>query len=120
MIWGIKKKMKVDDTAYKILGKIQLMEEKVPLLTKIDQKFYSQLAGYQKNPNSISNIESETIERIFIGICELREKKIVKAALSKARGGKPDLKNMLVEEKKLFDSIIDILIQSRKQFLSDH
>ena len=105
--------MKVDDTAYKTLRKIQLMEEKSPLLTKIDQKFYSQLSEYQKNPNNISGKDSQIIERIFISICELREKKIVKAALSKARGGKPDLKNMLDGEKKLFDSTLDVLMQTR-------
>ena len=105
--------MKVDETAYKTLRKIQLSEEKSPLLTKIEQKFYSKLSEYQKNPNTISNKESQTIKRIFTIICELRERKIVKAALSKARGGKPDLKNMLDEEKKLFDSTLDVLMQTR-------
>ena len=43
----------------------------------------------------------------------------MQAAHSKARGGKPDLKNMLDEEKKLFDSIVDIMLQSRKRFFSE-
>ncbi len=42
----------------------------------------------------------------------------MQAAHSKARGGKPDLKNMLDEEKKLFDSIVDIILQSRKRFFN--
>ena len=107
------KKMKVDETAYKTLRKIQLSEEKFPLLTKIEQNFYSKLAEYQKNLDNIPETEIQTIKRIFTIICELREEKIVKAALSKARGGKPDLKNMLDEEKKLFDSVLDVLMQTR-------
>ena len=106
--------MKVDDTPYRTLRKIQLSEEKYPLLTKIDKNFYSQLAEYQKNPDLLSEKEIQDIERIISSVCELREKKIVQAALSKIRGGKPDLNNMLDEEKKLFDSVIDSLLQSRK------
>jgi len=109
--------MKVDDTPYRTLRKIQLSEEKFPLLTKIDKNFYSQLAEYQKNPDDLSEKEIQDIERIFSIIYELREKKIVQAALSKIRGGKPDLKNMLDEEKKLFDSIVSTLLQSRKNFV---
>ena len=105
--------MKVDETAYETVRKIQLMEEKSPLLTKIEQDFYSQLAEYQKNPDNIPEKEIQTIKRIFTDIRELRETKIMKAALSKARGGKPDLKNMLDEEKKLFDSTLDVLMQTR-------
>ncbi len=110
--------MKVDDTAYMTFRKIQLMEEKSPLLTKIEQKFYSKLSEFQKNPNNMTEKEIQNIGKIFVGICEIREKKIVQAALSKARGGKPDLKNMLDMEKKLFDSIVDIILQSRKRFFN--
>ncbi len=95
--------MKVDDTVYKTFRKIQLEEEKSPLLTKIEWNFYSKLSEFQKNPNNMTEKEIQNIGKIFVGICEIREKKIVQAALSKARGGKPDLKNMLDEEKKLFD-----------------
>ena len=109
--------MKVDDTPYRTLRKIQLSEEKYPLLTKIDKNFYSQLAEYQKNPDDLSERENQDIERIISSVYGIREKKIVQAALSKIRGGKPDLKNMLDEEKKLFDSIVATLLQSRKNFV---
>jgi DNA replication initiation complex subunit (GINS family) len=111
--------MKFDDTAYMIFREIQLEEEKSPLLTKIEQKFYSQLSELQKNPNNMTEKEIQNIEKIFIGICEIRERKIVQAAHSKARGGKPDSKNMLDMEKKLFDSIVDIILQSRKRFFNE-
>ena len=110
--------MKFDDTSYMTFRKVQLEEEKSPLLTKIEQKFYSKLSEFQKNPNNMTEKEIQNIGKIFVGICEIREKKIVQAALSKARGGKPDLKNMLDMEKKLFDSIVDIILQSRKRFFN--
>ncbi len=110
--------MEFDDTAYMTFRKIQLMEEKSPLLTKIEQMFYSKLSEYQENPSNMTEKEIQNIKKIFIGICEIRERKIVQAALSKARGGKPDLKNMLDEEKKLFDSIVDIILQSRKRIFN--
>ena len=111
--------MKFDDTAYMTFRKIQLIEEKSPLLTKIEWNFYSKLSEFQKNPNNMTEKEIQNIEKIFVGICEIREKKIVQAAHSKARGGKPDLKNMLDMEKKLFDSIVDIILQSRKKFFNE-
>jgi len=110
--------MKVDETPYRTLRKIQLSEEKVPLLTKIDKNFYSQISEYQKNPDDLSEREIQDIERIVSSVYGIREKKIVQAALSKIRGGKPDLKNMLDEEKKLFDSIVGTLLQSRKNFIN--
>ena len=106
--------MKVDDTPYTTLRKIQLMEEKSPLLTKIERNFYSKFSVYLKNPGK----EAQTIERIATQIYLQREKKIMQAALSKARGGKPDLRNMLDIEEKLFDSTLNILTQSRKRFFS--
>ena len=110
--------MKFDDTAYMTFRKIQLEEEKSPLLTKIEQKFYSKLSEYQKTTSNMTEKEIQNVKKIFIRICEIRERKIVQAAHSKARGGKPDLKNILDEEKKLFDSIVDIILQSRKRILN--
>jgi len=110
--------MKVDETPYRTLRKIQLSEEKVSLLTKIDKNFYSQISEYQKNPDDLSEKEIQDIERIVSSVYGIREKKIVQAALSKIRGGKPNLKNMLDEEKKLFDSIVGTLLQSRKNFIN--
>jgi len=44
----------------------------------------------------------------------LKEKKIIPASLFKIRWDKPDLRNILDEEKNLFDSTIDMLMKSRK------
>ncbi len=112
--------MSVDDTTYVTIRKIQLMEEKTPLLTKIDRNFYSETLEDLENSGEIPEEEIQTIKRIIDNIYEQREKKIMKAVLSKARGGKPDLKNLLDAERKLFDSTLDILIQSRTRFFSKY
>ncbi len=94
MIQSIDKKMNVDDTTYVTIRKIQLMEEKSPLLTKIDRNFYSEMLEHLENPDEMPEEEIQTIKRISDNIYEQREKKIMKVALSKARDGKPDLKRM--------------------------
>jgi DNA replication initiation complex subunit (GINS family) len=111
--------MKADNNTYIAFRTIQQREEKSPILAKIEQRFYFKLSELQKRPGNMSEEEIQNIEKIFMGICELREKKIVQAALSKARGGISDLKNMLDVERKLFDSIVDILLQSRKRFFNE-
>ena len=58
--------------------------------------------------------EVQKVKMIATQIYLLREKKIILAALSKIRGGKPDLRNILDEEKNLFDSTLDMLMKSRK------
>ncbi len=112
--------MSADDTAYVAIRKIQLMEEKSPLLTKIDRDFYSETLEYLEDSGEIPEEEIQTIKRIIDNIYEQRERKIMKAVLSKARGGKPDLKNLLDVEKNLFDSTLDILMQSRTRFFSKY
>ena len=102
------------DLIYKNLRKIQLMEEKTRLLTKINRGFYSDISAFQWNAGGIPDEEVQNVKMIATQIYLLREKKIILAALSKARGGKPDLRNILDEEKNLFDSALDILMKSRK------
>ena len=112
--------MNADGTTYVTIRKIQLLEEKTPLLTKIDRNFYSETLEYLENPGGMPEEELQTIKRIIDNIYEQRERKIMKAVLSKARGGRPDLKNLLDAERKLFDSALGILIQSRTRFFSKY
>ena len=105
------------DLIYKDLRKIQLMEEKTSSLTKIKQGFYSDISSLYWNACEIPAEEVQNAKRIATQIYFLREKKIIHAALSKARGGQPDLKNMLDEEKILFDSTFEMLVQSRKNVI---
>ena len=121
--------MDEEDINYKVLRKIQQQEKNLPLLTKIDRNFYTKFSEYLTNLQIIAekeedsqkiklfNDEIQNTKKISINIYELREKKIVQAALSKVRGGKPDLKNLLDIEKKLFESLVDQITISRRDIL---
>jgi DNA replication initiation complex subunit (GINS family) len=121
--------METDEISYKNLRRIQQLEKTSPLLSRINNNFYENLAEYlknlqkdidqEKNPENIKLFQEEikNIEKIAFSIYELREKKIVQAALSKVRGAKPDLKNTLTIEKKLFESIVETIIQARDETL---
>ena len=123
--------MDIDEIDYKTLRRIQQLEKNSPLLTKIDSNFYFKLSEYLKNldkliekednsqKNKLLQDEIQNTKKIATGIYEQREKKIVQAALSKARGGRPDLKNLLNVEKPLYDSIINLMMQSRKEILNN-
>jgi len=123
--------MEASEISYKTLRRIQQLEKTSPLLTKIDVSFYHKLSEYLKNLDSIIeqeensqkiklfNDEIQNTKKLAFGIYELREKKIVQAALSKVRGAKPDLKNALDIEKKLYESLIEQIILSRKKILEE-
>ncbi len=57
--------MSADDAAYVAIRKIQLMEEKSPLLTKIDRDFYSETLEYLEDSGEIPEEEIQTIKRII-------------------------------------------------------
>jgi len=121
--------MDQEDINYKTLRRIQQQEKTLPLLTKIDRNFYEKFSEYLTNLQRIAANEENTqkkqlfddeiqnTNKIGFNIYELREKKIVQAALSKVRGGKPDLTNLLEIEKKLFDSLVEQIIVSRGEIL---
>lgn len=121
--------MDQEDINYKTLRKIQQQEKTFPLLTKIDQKFYQKFSEYLKNLQRIAEKEEnsqkiklfddeiQNTKKIAFNIYELREKKIIQTALSKVRGGKPDLKNLLDIEKRLYDSLVKQIIVSREEIL---
>lgn len=121
--------METNEISYKALRRIQQLEKTSPLFTKIDANFYHKLLEYlknleegierEKNPENVKlfNDEIQNTKKIAFSIYELREKKIAQAALSKVRGGKPDLKNVLDIEKKLYNSLVEQIILSRKEIL---
>ena len=121
--------MDQEDINYKTLRRIQQQEKTSPLLTKIYQKFYQKFSEYLKNLQRIAEKEDDAnklklfddeiqnTKKIAFNIYELREKKIIQAALSKVRGGKPDLKNLLEIEKRLYDSLVKQIIVSREEIL---
>jgi len=122
--------MDEDELSYKALRKIQQLEKNSPILTEVLPSFYEDLSIYLDGLNNRFNSESssqkkmiledeiENTKKIAISIYEHREKKILLAAVSKARGGNPDLKNLVEKEKILFDSVLDLMDQLRKQLLN--
>ena len=118
-----------DEINYRTLREIQQMEKNSPVLTELKPDFYLVLSQYleelskrlQNEPSSqkqtLLREEIQNTQKIAINIYEQREKKILLAAISKARGGSPDIKNMINIEKNLFDSIMSTLKTSRSQFL---
>ncbi len=121
--------MDEDEISYKNLRKTQQMEKNSPVLTELKADFYNELLEYlkkldkrlEKESSSQKQIllkdEIQNTKKIATNVYEQREKKILLAAVSKARGGNPDLKNMLDTEKNLFDSVLGFLLQSREHFL---
>jgi len=123
--------MDEDEINYRALRKIQEMEKNSPVLATIENSFYIELKKYLDNLNNRQKDESSSqkqtllkdeilnTKKIAKNIYEQREKKILLAAVTKARGGNPDLKNMIEIEKNLFNSILNLLENSRKQFLEE-
>jgi len=122
--------MEEEEINYKTLRKIQQSEKASPTLTSINQSFYSDLSDYLKNledrfekeSNSQKKMllrdEIQNTKKIATNIYEQREKKVLLAAISKARSGDPDLKNLVDEEKKLFDSTLQNMTETREKLLN--
>ncbi len=122
--------MNEDEISYRNLRKIQQMEKNSPALTDLKPGFYNELSEYlEKLDNSfkeeslskqaILKDELNNTKKIATNIYEQREKKVLLATISKARGGNPDLNKMVEMEKNLFNSILDVMMQSRKQILEN-
>jgi DNA replication initiation complex subunit (GINS family) len=122
-------KMDDNEINYKILRKIQKNEEENSILTKIDESIYNKIYFYLEKLNQRYKTEKNKQKKIIIKneidntskiiktIYEMREKKILFAIMTKVRGGKPNLSNLVNSEKKLFDSILELLIQSRQNYI---
>jgi DNA replication initiation complex subunit (GINS family) len=124
------KEMNENEINYKNLRKIQQIEKESPTLTKIESSFYTALSDYLKYLDSRLEKESspqkqmllkeevQNTKKIATNIYEQREKKIILAAISKVRGGEPDLKNLVGVERNLFDSILQMMVQTREELLN--
>lgn len=118
-----------EDISYKTLRKLQQGERISSVLTKIHVNFYQELSSYintlersvenEKNPLKLKLFTDEIFntKKIATNIYELREKKIVQAALATVRGATPDLSNIVEIEKKLYDSLVAQIKISRKEIL---
>lgn len=123
--------MDEEEINYRTLRKIQQLERNTPLLTNLKTDFYKELTNFIEELNQRFEKESDSqkkmlledeiqnTKKIAVNIYEQREKKIMLAAISKARSGKPDEKNMLSAEKELFDSILNHMQKSRSQIFEN-
>jgi len=120
-----------EEITYKTLRKIQQAEKNSPQITQMNKEFYRDVTVFlkelekrlveEKKPQKQMLLaeESQNIEKIIRNIYEHREKKIMLAAISKARGGNPNIKHLLPEEKTFFDELYKNIVSFRKQIFSD-
>ena len=120
-----------EEISYKTLRRIQQGEQTSSVPTKINLNFYQDLSSYIKtiektvenemNPLKLKlfSDEVQNTKKIANSIYELREKKIVQAALATARGAAPDLKNLLDIEKKLYNALVEQIAVSRKEIFEE-
>ena len=118
-----------DEISYRDLRVVHQTEKKSPSITEINPDFYKKAKEYvEKLEKTMSSEEDEhkrkliedelkSAKQILREIYEIREKKVVLAALSKMRGGKPDTRLFLNSERKLFDDILKCLENYRKIIL---
>jgi DNA replication initiation complex subunit (GINS family) len=121
--------MAEEEISYRFLRKVQQMEKSSPVLTDLQTSFYEDVKKYLSDLNSRLNGESDSkkiklleeeianTNKIILGIYEHREKKIILAAISKARGGEPNLKNLLDVEQEFFESVSGLINNFRGSFL---
>ena len=104
------------------------------LLTEIEPDFYSNLMShlnklqttfeeeYKVNPASPKTMllrdELNKAKTLSEKVFEIREEKVVMATLSAIKGGKPDLKFMVNEEKMLYRHLLNVLKENREQIFS--
>jgi DNA replication initiation complex subunit (GINS family) len=120
-----------EEISYRLLRKIQQMEKNTPVLTDLDNDFYTNLEKYFLDLNAHLKSESDehkkklldeeivNTKKIITNIYEQREKKILLTAISKARSGNPDIKNMVSVEKTFFDSILNLINTFRDSILEN-
>jgi len=120
-----------EEITYKTLRKLQQAEQASSVPTKIKVNFYQDLSLYiktieqsvesEKNSLKLKLFadEAQNTKKIANSIYELREKKIVQAALATARGAAPDLGNLLDIEKKLYNALVELIEVSRREIFEE-
>lgn len=122
--------MEEDEITYITLRKIQQAEKNSPQITKISKGFYHDVNFFlqeleqrlekEKKPQKQMLLaeECQNIGKIIRNIYEQREKKIMLAAIAKARGGNPSISTLLPEEKTFFDELYHNIVLFRNKILN--
>lgn len=121
--------MEESSVSYKALRKIQQAEQSAAVLSKLETGFYRDVTLYlqalersvatEKDPQKSRLFAEElaNMKKLITGIYDLREKKIVSAAVVAARGGEPDIKSLAEEERPLYDGLVRAITQVRQHIL---
>ncbi|HLD15493.1 MAG TPA: hypothetical protein VJB94_02850 [Candidatus Nanoarchaeia archaeon] len=122
---------------YENLYEILRKEKYSPEIQAIDKNFYQQLIQYleekkaiiesQKNKDSIfaneiqkAQIQLDNLKKTIKELYERREKKIIDLAIFASKmKDKPDMNNLLTEERVFFSHVLEILNMHRKGVLNN-
>lgn len=114
-----------EELNYKVLRKIQQLEKNSPELSKIPQDFYEKVQDLLEKMKEAERIEENSqkkmllhdehsqTKKITLSIFEHREKKLVLAALSSIRSGKPNLSNLCSQELAIYETLVSTIQQGR-------
>jgi DNA replication factor GINS len=96
---------------YETIRKIFEDEKMSQGLTRLPEDFFEEVKKYLEKKSKLVRTESDrweldSIKRRLRTIFEMRERKIINAALSYVRSGEIP-QNMIPEEKKFFDSVVE-------------
>jgi DNA replication factor GINS len=122
-----------DALTYQELRKRQQLERTSPRLTKLENDFYRHLELYlqslgedfqrEQGANAGSpkatllGDELQNTRRLAEDLYENRERKLLTAALTTARGGAADLTHMLKEEQELYEALVALLRETKRRVL---
>lgn len=109
---------------FEYIRKVQREEQYETKLSKIPEDFYEKVRNYieqkkkliQKKRDKEGEMEIENIQKLLEEVYNRRETKILNQALISARTGIPP-QNLIKNEEKLFNQILDILKFSREKTL---
>jgi len=115
-----------DDLSYKSLRKIQHLEKTSPQFSKLPEHFYSTIHTLLHSMEITEQQEENTQKKMLLhdeflktkkiaqSIYEYREKKLVQAALSTIRSGKPDLSNLIDQEQVVYEQLLKTMKDGRQ------
>ena len=117
--------MEEETITFEYIRTVQRAEQRNADLTKIPEDFYSKVRSYleqkkkilKKKKDKSMSIELKNVERILEDIYNRRETKIVTQAILSLRTGLVP-QNLIEDEKKLFDSVFNVLKKHRKEILN--